>query len=383
MAPEVNVVERQNLCEGRVRHERSKSESHKDPESSQLVGSVFQDYRRGSRGPKQQTSLIEDGILGKRSCQGIHDRKAHSEPLNKQPELFSKSSDVPETRSNTRTSDTLSENELPNSQARLEKGQDAEATIKRELEVEHNAHSDTKAKLQSTIDALENVEKKLKEKKRSHAALASMHNDAQQRFKEREQYVQALNSQQENHYQSIVLAKDEDLKALQIQLETVSKKSEESLKAIKMEADAAIRERDEAFKFCEILKGQLEALRKGNEDRTLRMQEQLDGSIRELDAKQEKLEATQGKLEATQDKLAKSRSKADKIISKLREELQTADEDCQTSKDLYEAQRSLNKTLHTKNNQLEKRSSDAKDKLKELHTGSSRFLSVMRIFLLT
>lgn len=383
MAPEVNVVEGQNLCEERVRHKRSKSESHRDPASAQNPGSVFQEYFRGSHGPKKEAGLAEDGLPGDRSCQHIHEEKAHFDPLNKQLELFSNSADISETRTNTTSSDTLSENEHPNSKAHFEQVQDAEATSKRELELERNAHSGTKAELQSITTSLEAVEKRLKEKTRSYTALAGLHKDAQQRVKEREQHIEYLKFDHEHQYQSLASAKDEDLRALQIQLESVTKKSAESLKVAKAETEVATRERDEACKSCEISKSRLAAVMRGNEDRTLSMQEQLDGRIRQLDAQQKQLDATQDNLDSMQDELAENRIEANKIISKLQKDLQIAIEDCQASRDLFEAERLLNKALNTKNNQLEKRSTDAKEKLKETQAGSSRFLIVMKKRVLT
>lgn len=361
MAPEVNVTERQDLCEDRVRHQRSKSESHKDPESAKTAGSVFHKHRRGSWGPKMQAGLTEDGVPGDRSCQHIHDTKTHSDSLNKQPELFSNSFEIPQTTSNTSTPGLLPDNELRNVKAHFQSDQDAEAEGKRELELERNAHSSTKAKLQSTTMTLEAVEKKLKDKTRSQNALVGLHKDAQQRVKERERQIQDLKSHHEHHHQSVLSAKAEHLRALQTELESVTKKSEESRKAVKTEADAATQERDKAFKFSKALQSRLAAANKEKEELALRIQEIQDANNRELESMREDYAAYQRKAKSSK--------------SKLEKELEDANEEQQTAKELYEAEKLVNKKLETRNKLLEKRSSEAKEKVKTLQAGQSSFLT--------
>lgn len=364
MAPEVNVVEGQNLCEDRVRHKRSESESHKDPESAQHAGSVFHEHLRGSHGPRKQAGLTGDGVSGDKSCQHNHDKKAHSEPLNKQPELPSNSGDILETTSNTSNSGTLSDNEPPSLKAHFKQGQDAEAMSKRELELERNAHSGTKAKLQSTTIALEAVERKFEEKTRSHTALAVLQKEAQQKVREREQHIQDLKSHHEHLHYSVVSAKDEDLRVLQIQLESLTKKSEESLKAVKTEAVATTQERDKIFKFSKALQSQLTAAKKEKEELVLKIQEMQDSNNRKFESMRENYAANQRKAKSSR--------------SKLEEELQNANEEHQTAKELYEAEKTVNKKLEARNKNLEKRSSEAKEKVKTLLAGQSSFLVQMK-----
>lgn len=370
MSPEVEVVERPR--EDRVQHKRSKSESHQGLETPQPSEWVLHDHHRRSREPKEKPSLTEGEVPGDRSCQHIHDKIAHSELTNTQPELYSNSADVIETISTeneTETSSTLSGDELLNSKAHLEQLRNAEATSKQELQLEREAHSETKAKLQSIITALESTEKNFVEKMRKHSISTKLCKDAQQRSREtHEQQLQELRVQHEDRYQSVVLSKDEEVRALKIELESVSEKNEESLKASRREVDDANQQRDDAISIQKALLSQLAAARKQKEDYVLMMQEKSDTKDRELDDAQDQ-------LEATRDKLAANQSKSDSIIAKLREEMKTANEDHQTSKALHEAQKTLNKTLENKNKLLEKRSSEAKEKLKNLQAGSSSLLS--------
>lgn len=360
MAPEFKVEEGQNLYDDRVRHKRSQSGSHSDPDSDQNAGSVFQKHLRGGYDPKTQVGLAKDEAAGDRSCQHIHEEKPQPEPLNKQPELFSNSAEILMTISNTSSSGTLSENEMPNLKTQFEQGQDAEATSKRQLELERNAHSGTEAKLQSTTISLEAVEEKFKEKTRSYTALANLHEHAQQRVKELEQQIRHLKSHHEHQYQSIASKKDEDLRALQMKLDFVTKKSEESLKVVKTEADVATQERKKALKSSKALHSQLVAANKENEKLVITIQKMKEASDREL--------------EFTREDHAAYRRSAESSKAKLEWELQDADEEHQMAKELYESEKNVNKKLEARNKLLEKRSSEAKEKVRTLQAGQSSLL---------
>lgn len=363
MAPKLEVEERQDLGEDRVQHKRSKSESYQGLETPQHAESFFHGYHRRTLDPKEQIDLTEDRVPGDRFYQRIHDEEAHSESLDMQPELYNKDADIVEkinVKNKTESSSKISGGKVLVPIAHLERLQDGEATSKQELRLERDAHSNTKAMLHSTTTALEAVEKELAKMTRSHTVVAALLNDARQELKKDQDY-----------HQSIVLAKDEEMRAMKDSLESVCKKSDESLKAIRMEADDAIQQRDEAIRFHKALDSQITAVRKEKEEHVLRMQEELDSKICALEANQQNLAIVQGKLTA-------NRAKANSAMSKLREEIETANEDHEASKELHEAQKTLNRTLENKNKLLEKRSSEAKEKIKHLQSGSSSLSSQLR-----
>lgn len=348
--------EQRNLDRTQDGHQQSRLESRRDSTTPVRPGfTPHGSHQRGST-PNAPIDLTRNARHPEnKSRKHVHRNDPHfktsssSKQSARPSDRFTKS----ETARTTSPDSKFSSKDFQSSQAGPDPFQDSSAQIQKKLDLERRAHLQTKNELIASTEALKEKEKNLRDQIADRAALIMWHEEKQQKLKhDQQKQLQSMRVTVEQNFAPTIAAQEEALEALSIEVQTVRKDADEKTRMIQENLDAKdclLSEKDEAIK---VLDTEVLTVKEDSNEKIRSMQENLDAKDRALEA-------------------AKTESTA-RIT-----QLETSVRAHEASEKLHEAYLLVNEEYarkftrqDTRNKNLDKKWSEAKEKLKSSQAGS-------------